>query len=180
MNNEHKKIEEFYKKILADYLEQYMREDTPEEERIISYDLRGYVISDGEEEVFETRLSFGVEPYSKENTKWTYPKGELCTNISAFDFCCFVKYKKVNDNYELERISEYPENYDEFLARFEEYKANLPEETSVTENVQAIGSTENYLASQEIKTISNEILIGSGILLVLAVLIVFSMIRKRK
>ncbi len=178
MNEENKKREELYKKTLADYLEQYMREDTPEEERIVDYDLRGFGNSE-EGDILEACISFGVQPYSKENTKWTYNKGNLCTNTSSFIFYCFAKYKKVNGEYELERVSEYPENYDEFLARFEEYKANLPEETVTTESLQA-DSTENYLASEEIETMSNGIVIGCGILLILAIGIIVSIVRKRK
>lgn len=178
MNEESRKREELYKKTLADYLEQYMREDTPEEERIIDYDFRGYGNME-EGDRLKAGINFGVKPYLQENTKWKYNTGNLCTNKEAFNFYCFVTYKKVNGEYEVERISEFPENYDEFLARFEEYKANLPEETVRNETVQA-DSTENYLASQEIKIMSNGIWIGCGILLILAIGVIVSSMRKRK
>lgn len=177
MNKENEKRKELYKKTLADYLEQYMREDTPEEERIVDYDLRGFGNLE-EGDFLEVSISFGVQPYSEENTKWTYNKGNLCTNISSFNFYCFAKYKKVNGEYELERVSEYPENYDEFLARFEEYKANLPEETVITESLQA-DTLDNYLASQEIETISNGIMIICGIILVLAICMIAKIGRER-
>lgn len=178
MNEESRKKEELYKKTLADYLQQYMREDTPEEEKIIDYDFRGYGNTE-EGDILKASINFGVKPYSQENTKWKYNTGNLCTNKESFNFYCFVTYKKVNGEYEVERISEYPENYDEFLVKFEEYKANLLEETVTTQNVQA-ESTENYLASQEIKTMSDGIVIGCGILLILAIGIIISSMRKRK
>lgn len=178
MNEESRKKEELYKKTLADYLQQYMREDTPEEERIVEFDFRGYGNSE-EGDILKASINFGVKPYSQENTKWKYNTGNLCTNKESFNFYCFVTYRKVNGDYEVERISEYPENYDEFLTRFEEYKSNLPEETVTTQNVQA-ESTENYLASQEIKTMSHGIWIGCGILLVFAICMIVSSVRKRK
>ena len=53
----------------------------------------------------DVSIDFNVTPYSEENTVWE-TKGN---NIG------FIKFKKVNGEYEVERISEIPENYDKFV-----------------------------------------------------------------
>lgn len=174
-NKENKRREELFKETLSSYLEQYMKEETPEEKKIIKYEMNGYGISKETDDTLAVSINFIVEPYSKENTIWNNNQN----NPNNCECICFAKYKKVNGDYELERISEIPENYDKFLEELEKYKANLSEETS-TKIVQG-KETESNLANQEIEKISNGIFIGCGIILVLTIFIVIIIaIKKRK
>lgn len=175
-NKENKRREELFKETLASYLEQYRQEETPEEKKIISYEMIGYGLSKEEtDDILAVNISFIVEPYSKENTIWSNSKNM----INNGSYICFAKYKKVNGDYELERISDVPENYDEFLEEFEKYKANLPEETS-NKTIQG-KETDNSLANQEIEKISNIVFIASGTILALTVFIItLTVIKKLK
>lgn len=173
--NENKKREELLKKTLDDFMEQYKREDTPENERVISYEMCGYSVDYNEPEILKDTLSFRVEPYSKESTLWNHNQQSINNGV----YYLFVKYKKVNEEYELERMSMIPEYYEEFMAKFEKYQENLLEEKVEIDALQA-ETQENYLAYEEIETMSNGIKIGSIVLLLLAISIVVQVIRKRK
>lgn len=182
MSNENKKREEFFEKALNEFLQQYMNENAKDEERIISYEFRGYgssTIIEHDSDIGTASVNFVVEPYSKENTIWTNSKEWI--NNGAYT--CYIKYKKVEDEYVVERISTVPENYEEFMIEFEKYKSNLPEETIKKETVQEY-ETKNYLANQEIQAIDKGIYIGCGIALVIAICmivkIVFSIHKHKK
>lgn len=173
--NENKKRKQLFEDTLANYLEQYMKEDTPEEKRIVSHEMSGYGISKETDDILAVHISFIVEPYVKENTIWSNSRNM----INNGSYSCYAKYKKVNGDYELERVSEEPENYDKFLEEFEKYKANLPTETSI-ETVQGKQASNN-LANQEISKMSNEIFIGCGIVLILIVTVtIITTIRRKK
>lgn len=169
VNVDYKKREEFLKKSLDEFLSQYMGEDVPENERIISYELSGLgLTSQYDDEILKYYLSFKVDPYSKENTIW---------ENTTKDNMCFINFKTTDEGYELERISLIPEHYEEFMEEFEKYKANLSEENTEIQTVQA-ESQENYLTNQEIETMSNGIFIGFAIILFISFYWIVKMIKK--
>lgn len=166
---DYKKREEFLKKSLDEFLSQYMGEDIPENERIISYELSGLgLTSQYDEEILKYYLSFKVEPYSKESTIWE-------NNIR--NYMCFINFKTTDEGYELERISLTPEHYEEFMEEFEKYKANLSEENMEMQTIPA-ENQENYLINQEIETMNNGIFIGFAIVLGISICLIIKMIKK--
>lgn len=145
---ENKKREEAYTSALETYLESFKTEETSEEDRIKDYMYTGF--SDGIDG--HVTISFQVTPVNENNTTW-----------SKYRNYCFAVFSKVNDEYVLERISRYPDNYDKFLERFEEYKRN---NTEIVENVQIQGEEiTNNLSNQKIEKMSSTIFIICSIVL---------------
>lgn len=168
-NKENKKREEAVKKSVAEFLEPYMDESTPENERIISYDHTGggYDFSKEEEGIFKADAYFNVKPYSEEDTIWKLEHNLL-----------FLEYSIVDGEYILEWASLTPKNYDKFLERFEEYQKNGQENVEI-QSVQA-EKIENLEASQ-IEKMSNTIFATSAIVLLIVIVgIIVKIVRKRK
>lgn len=151
---ENKKRETAYKAALESYLEPFKAEEIPEEDRIKDYIYTGF--GDGIDG--HVTISFQVTPVNENNTTWS----------KNWNYC-FAVFSKVNDEYVLEKISRYPDNYDKFLERFEEYKKNN------TENITQIKGEEltTNLASQEIENMTNTIYTSCSIIL-LAIIIMIS------
>lgn len=169
-NYEYKEIEEVCKSALDSYMQTFMTEETPEQDRIKDYSYLGYYISNEIENDNKLSISirFMVIHENKENTTWN-----KSTNY------CFVSFTKAEGEYILDKISRYPENYDEFLEKFEEYKKNNPEKIENTQ-IQAEEMTYN-LASQEIDKMSNIIFIGCSIVLLAMVsIVIIKFIKNRK
>lgn len=165
---ENKKREQVYETALKSYMDQFLLEDTPEEDRITSYEMNGYGLAqNGEtEEKLYVSITFSVTPVNENNTTW-----------SSYRNHCYAVFLKGKDEYILDRISRYPDHYDEFLQRFEEYKKNKQEQTQKTE-IQ--GERKNSLANQEMQKINLYIVVGFAILFVIASGFLWSFIRKRK
>ena len=108
-----------------------------------------------------------VTPVNENNTTWS-----KCGDI------CFVVFSKVNDEYVVDKISRYPDNYDKFLEKFEEYKKNNSE-TDKKETISIQGNSENNLASQEIQKINNGLIIGFGILFIISSVSLIIFVRKK-
>lgn len=114
---ENKKIETACKVALDSYMKTFMKEETPEEDRIKDYTFSGYGMSNGEDEnKIYMHITMNITPVNENNTTWSKN-----SNI------CFVVFSKVNDEYVVDKISRYPDNYDKFLEKFEEYKKNNSE-----------------------------------------------------
>ena len=155
----------------SEWLDTFKSEETPIEKRITSYELTGYGISYNENGELEVSINFNVTPYSEENTVWE-TKGN---NIG------FIKFKKVNGEYEVERISEIPENYDKFLEKFEKYKTSHPEIVENDTQTQSIaGKEENYNANETIEKISNGVFTVSLIVGIIVGMIIILTICKKK
>lgn len=119
----------------------------------------------------DVSIDFNVTPYSEENTVWE-TKGN---NIG------FIKFKKVNGEYEVERISEIPENYDKFLEKFEEYKSKHPDILENNTKTQSIaGKEDNYNANETIEKISNGVFTVSLIVGIIVGMIIILTICKKK
>ena len=113
-------------------------------------------------------ISFIVTPVNEDNTTWN-KHGDIC----------FASFSKVDGEYVLYKISRYPDNYDKFLERFEEYKKNNTETNEITQ----IQSEEmiNNLYGQEIEKMSNTIYIScSMVLIVMICFIITRFIKKIK
>lgn len=161
-DKENKKRELAFKDALASYMETFMKEDTPEEDRITNYECSGFgIAAKGEtEDKLYVNIGFHVTPANENNTTWNKSSN-----------CCFATFSKVNGEYVLEKISRYPDNYDKFLERFEEYKKNNPE---TLESVQIQGQeTTNNLANQKIEKMSNIIVIVCSIILIVMICVIF-------
>lgn len=160
-DKENKKRELAFKDALASYMETFMKEDTPEEDRITNYECSGFgIAAKGEtDDKLYVNLSVNVIPINENNTTWNKSSN-----------CCFATFSKVNGEYILEKISRYPDNYDKFLKRFEEYKKNNPE---TLESVQIQGQeTTNNLANQKIEKMSNIIVIVCSIILLVTICVI--------
>lgn len=155
----------------SEWLDTFKNEETPIEKRITSYELAGYGISYDENGELDVSINFNVTPYSEENTVWE-TKGN---NIG------FIKFKKVNGEYEVERISEIPENYDKFLEKFEEYKSKHPDILENNTQTQSIaGKEDNYNANETIEKISNGVFTVSLIVGIIVGIIIILTICKKK
>lgn len=168
-NSEHKKIEAACKLALDSYMQTFMTEETPEEDKIKNYSYSYYTSNERKNDYkLYVNIDFHVTPENKENTTWN--KG-----ISY----CFASFSKVDGEYVLDKISRYPDYYDEFLERFEEYKKDNP---TTIENKQIQGEeVTNNLINQEIEKMSYIIFGGCSIALVAMVsFIIIKFIKNRK
>ena len=185
-NSDSDKRDEFIEGVFEEWIESYKSEEVPENRRITDYKLNTFgmrTISDNE---YIADIEFIVTPVSIENTEWNYGEPEtglwdghefvwyVKTNI------CYIRIKVENGDYQVEYIGETPEGYDEFAKRFEEYKNTHSQEE--VESIQIQGKeTDNQLANQEIEKMSNGIVIGcSVILLVVICLVGVKVIKYRK
>ena len=172
--------------VFKGWIEKYKSEEVPENRRITEYNMGGVRVREISEDEFIADIEFIVTPVSIENTEWNY--GEPETKLwDGHEFVWYVKtnifYTKIkveNGEYHVEYIGETPEGYDEFAKRFEEYKKTHSQEE--VENIQIQGEeTDNQLANQEIEKMSNGIVIGcSVILLVVICLVGVKVIKYRK
>lgn len=169
-NDENKKRENAIKMALDSYMQTFMTEETPEEDRIKDYIYTGYGMSEQREndDKLYVNISFIVTPVNEDNTTWN-KHGDIC----------FASFSKVDGEYVSYKISRYPDNYDKFLERFEEYKKNNTETKEITQ-VQG-EEMMNNLAGEEIEKMSNIIYIScSIILLVMICFIIIKLIKKSK
>lgn len=169
-NDENKKRENAFKMALDSYMQTFMTEETPEEDRIKDYIYTGYGMSEQREndDKLYVNISFIVTPVNEDNTTWN-KHGDIC----------FASFSKVDGEYVSYKISRYPDNYDKFLERFEEYKKNNTETKEITQ-VQGEEMI-NKLAGEEIEKMSNIIYIScSIILLVMICFIIIKLIKKSK
>lgn len=165
---ENKKVETACKVALDSYMKTFMNDETPEEDRIKDYTFSGYGMSNGEDKnKMYMYITMNIIPLNENNTTWSKN-----SNI------CFAVFSKVNDEYVVDKISRYPDNYDKFLEKFEEYKKNNSE-TDKKETISIQGKSEKNLASQEIQKISNGLIIGFGILFIISSISLMIFVRKR-
>lgn len=162
---ENEKRETAIRKAVDSYMQTFISEEVQEEDRIKDYICTGFSM-DVEGEKFKSIISFHVTPTNENNTTW-----------STHGNICFARFAKVNDEYVLEKISRYPDNYDKFLERFEEYKKNKP---ITIENTQIQGEElTNNLANQEIKKTSNIIYTSCLIILIAMIFFIITRIVKK-
>ena len=171
--------------IFEEWIEGYKSEEIPENRRIIDYQLNTLGIRTISDNEYIADIEFVVTPVSIENTEWNYGEPEIGlwgghefiwyvkTNI------CYIKIKVEDGQQQVEYIGETPEGYDEFAKRFEEYKKTHSQEE--VENIQIQGEkTDNQLANQEIEKMSNGIIIGCSIILLIAIIFIIIKVAKYK
>ena len=171
---------EIVKKAFSEWIETFKSEDVPENKRIIDYKTGTIGVREANENEIRASIEFIVTPVSEENTEWNYGEAET-KMIDGHEWVvfqpnniCYVQLKNIDGEYQVEYIGETPEGYDEFAKRFEEYKKTHEQEE--VENTQIQGEeTENQLANQEIEKISNTIVIGC--LVILLIIMTFSIIK---
>lgn len=165
---ENQKIKTACEVALDSYMKTFMTEEIPEQDRIKDYTFTGYGMSEGEDEnKLYMHISMNIIPVNEDITTWS-KHGDIC----------FVVFSKVNDEYVVDRISRYPDNYDKFLERFEEYKKS-DSETDKKETISIQGESQNNLASQEIQKINNGLVIGFGILFIISSISFIIFVRKK-
>ena len=167
-NDENKKRENAFKMALDSYMQTFMTEETPEEDRIKDYIYTGFGMSEQREndDKLYVNISFIVTPVNEDNTTWN-KHGDIC----------FASFSKVDGEYVLYKISRYPDNYDKFLERFEEYKKNNAETKEITQ-VQGEEMINN-LASEEIEKMSNIIYISCSIILIVMICFIITRFIKK-
>ena len=153
-NNERKEIEEVCQIALDSYMKTFMTQEIPEQDRIKDYECWGIYFSKDREndDKIDVDIIVHVTHENEKNTTWN-----KTTNY------CFASFTKADDEYVLDKISRYPDYYDEFLERFGECKKNNPKKIENTQ-IKAEEMTNN-IASQEIEKMSNIIFISCSIVL---------------
>lgn len=177
---------EIVEKAFSEWIETFKSEDVPENKRIIDYKTGTIGVREANENEIRASIEFIVTPVSEENTEWNYGEAET-KMIDGHEWVvfqpnniCYVQLKNIDGEYQVEYIGETPEGYDEFAKRFEEYKKTHEQEE--VENMQIQGEeTENQLANQEIEKISNTIVIGcSVILLIIMTFIIIKIVKYKR
>lgn len=174
-------------KAFSTWMENFKKEDMPENKRILDYQIRAVGTSESNENKIRATVEFTITPVVKENTQWNYTE-ELETRVidgrelkEAYDGnICFLEMTKVNGQYQVDYIAETPKGYDAFLARFEEYKKNLPE-TVTTQTIQTQDIEPNQF-HPEIERMSHIIVVVCLLVLVVMIslfLIKFLLYRKK-
>ena len=173
-SNERSKIIE---DVFKEWIEGYKSEEIPENRRIIDYKLNTLGIRTISDNEYIADIEFVVTPVSIENTEWNYSEPEIIVYHGheciwyAKTNMCYIRIKVENGDYQVEYIGEAPEGYDEFEKRFEEYKKTHSQEE--VENIQVQGEeTDNQLANQEIEKMSNGIVIGCSVVLLIVICLV--------
>lgn len=150
-------------KDFEEWIKQYMSEDTPENERILSYSVNstGFGPKNDNSGNMTMSVVFSTENASKDSIWKEYIKGK--STYSDLN-TCYIEAKILDEeNYEITYIGNEPKNLKEFEKQFEEYKATH------TETVAVSGDDTNNLNSANVVKLSNGISIVSGILIVLSV-----------
>ena len=143
---------EIFKKACFEWLDSFKQENIPEEERIISYSLIMYGVSDSNESKIKVELYYEVVPVSK-NTIWKEK------NI------CFLEMANINGEYKVEYISRFPKRYEEFSEKFNEYEIKKTKDITQMHQI-----TEN-LPNQKIRQINNWLV--TALVIVLLGVIIF-------
>lgn len=173
-------------KAFSEWMDTFKSKDTTENRRILDYQIGCVGISESNKNKIRATIEFKVIPFSKENTQWNYTEelekriteGKECME-SDYDNICFLEMTNVNGEYQVDYMAETPKGYEEFLTRFEEYKANLPN-TVTTEAIQGQKMDSN-LVNQRIDKISDIIMMGcSSVLLFTISFIIVKFIKYRR
>lgn len=165
-----KKRQEASQNALVELMEKYKTDEVSEEERILDYTWcgGGYDFSKEDQGIFKATCNFTVTPYKEENSIWK----------KDFRYVAFAKFSIVDGEYILDKVSLEPENYDNFLERFEEYQKKGEEVVEV----QAVSAEKTEdLKTNKIEKMSNTIFISSSIVLgIVVLLVIVSKIKKVK
>lgn len=168
-DKEHKMMVETFKSALDSYMQIFMTEEMPEQDRIKDYIYTGFAMSSEREndDKLYVNISFCVTPVNADNTTWNRGSNH-----------CFASFTKVDNGYELYKISRYPDYYDEFLERFEEYKKNNP---TTIENTQIqVDEMTNSFSNQEIDKMSKIIFVSCSIVLLIMIIFMITKFIKRR
>ena len=159
----------------SEWIDTFKSEDTPENKRILDYQIGGMGISESNKNKIRATVEFKVTPFSKDNTEWNYTEVSEKRTINGQEFVisqndniCFLEMTNVDGEYQVDYIAETPKGYDEFERRFEEYKQTHLQEKA--ESIQIQGQeTNNNLANREIEKMSYIIVVGCSIILFVVV-----------
>ena len=169
-NHEREKIEEVCKIALDSYMKTFMTEEIPEQDRIKDYNCITIQFSKDRENAdkIDVNITVHITPENENNTTWNKTRNY-----------CFALFTKVDGEYILDKISRYPDYYDEFLERFEEYKKNNP---TTIENTQIqVEEMTNSFSNQEIDKMSKIIFVSCSIVLsIMIIFIITKFIKSRK
>lgn len=170
-------------KAFSEWMESFKSDDMEESKKIIDYKMGGMGTIESNKNKIRAYIEFTVTPFSKENTKWNYTEDKEKRIIDGReiyivqnDNICFIEMTNLSGEYKVDYISQTPKGYDEFLEKFEEYKANLPK-TQDTKKVQG-RIEQNNLANEQIEKMSNKIFVICSFVLVLTI-ICMMVIRKK-
>ena len=152
---ENKKRETAYEKGIKTWLEPYMNENVPENQRVKEYIMTGFGNNVIEGDKLKSNIYLDIVPYS-EDSVWS----------KEFSGILFATFGIYDGEYLLEKASIYPENYDKFLEEFEKYQENAPAKTEIIEvQAEKVGNLE----TAQVEKMSTVIWILSSIVLVLVI-----------
>lgn len=173
-------------KAFSEWMDSFKSEDTSEDRRILAYEIGAVGISESNKNKIRSTIEFRVTPFSKQNTKWNYTEEPVTKLIKGEEFktyyndnICFLEMTNVNGEYQVEYIAQTPKGYDEFLARFEEYKASLPDR--VTTDVITGQKVDYNSANQEIEKMSHGIVMACfTVFLTMIFVVIIRFVKKPK
>lgn len=156
-------MDEIVNNQFKNWIEQYMGDDIPENEKILNYNIGtvGYGTTNDNSGIIKATIDFTAETKS-ENSIW---KNYIQGQSTYYDRnTCYIEIEVLDEkNYKINYIGSEPKNLAEFKRQFEEYK-------QTHKKVVVVPAEENVrLNSENILKVSNGITIIAGILIVLSV-----------
>ena len=157
------------------WIEPYTKEDTPNNEKILSYEIgsTGYNPTFDNSGIIRANVKFSVKTASEDSIWNNYIKGES----TYLDYnTCYMEFKVLDeDNYETTYIGAEPKNLKEFQRQFNEYQEQNKEVVVIPAN------NGNEFNIEQINIISNKITIFSIIVIILSVsFVIFKLIKYKK
>lgn len=161
----------------SEWMESFKKDDVPEEQRILEYKNFAMSMYESNEKSIRASVEFVVTPVSEENTIWNKnveylrsfeENGDRVVNERKTNIC-FLRMTNVNGKYQLDYIGTQPEDYGEFLERYEEYKKLHPNQEKKSIKTEEI---ENATTNNELETINKKVIIVSSIILAIIFIIV--------
>lgn len=151
-------LEEIKQKEFNEWISSYMQADTPEEEKILSYEIGSYgsTPSNDNSGIVKVNFRFMAET-ALENSIWD----------SSEPNTCYIEVEILDENnYQVNYISNEPKNLAEFKRQFEKYKKEHQE-------VIIVPAKENVdLSGKQVEEISSNITIIASIFIGLSIVFV--------
>ena len=162
LSKNHNFMDELMQNEFNNWIEQYMREDTPENEKILNYDVgtAGYSTTQDNSGIIKVTFDFTAETASKDSIWKNFIQGE--SNYLDRNTCYIELEVLDEENYQINYIGAEPKNLAEFQKQFEKYQEEHKEVIMVSAEDDTNLNSENVLK------------VSTGITMIAGILIVFS------
>lgn len=166
-------LDEIVQKTFKEWIEQFMQEDMPDDEKILNYTVGsvGTTPSNDNSGIIKVNINFSIDP-AFEKTIWKtseHKNNYWDTNI------CYIEIEILDEeNYRINYIGTEPKNLAEFQKQFEEYKKEHQE-------IVVVGAEEsNEFQAEQVVNLSHGITLISSVLVALCMIFVIIKIIKIK